>query len=198
MISIQIDTTRGLSSDLLEVISMLEGKELSELNQVGGYASANAAKSYHHAFSNYGGWRGSRYLSTSQRGKWGQDVADSWSFKGSSPDGATIGNEHPHYPIKVHGGTIRPTRAQHLTIPLIAEAKGLRVADYEIQTGSRLFAVKGHDALFQKDGETARAVYALKKQVTVPAWTGALPEEELLADAFTESWLNAFRDKIDS
>jgi hypothetical protein len=92
--------------------------------------------------------------------------------------------------IHVTGGTIRPVQKKYLTIPLIPEARGLFAASYEQATGRELFIVKG--TLCEKTDNGIRAVYALKKQVTIPKDPEALPSPEAIASALTEEaedWL---------
>ena len=107
-----------------------------------------------------------------------------------SDDGAVVTVADHRLRIHVQGGTIRPVRAKSLTIPLIPEARGLFAASYEQATGRELFILKG--VLAEKTDNGIRAVYALKKQVTIPKDPDALPSPEAISNALqeeTQDWL---------
>ena len=81
---------------------------------------------------------------------------------------------------------------------MVQEASGRRVADYIAETGNRLFRIIGKKALFEtKDGGGVRAVYALVDSVTQSPWEGALPDDEILTESFTEAWRNGLADIIE-
>jgi len=220
MISITVNLDdKEASRALAEVISALTGTEAAGLNAVGGRAAQQAAAKYHREFDASGGWRGKRYLgeAAGDGSHFGSDVARGWKFEASDADGATISNDASYYAFKVSGGTITPKRAKALTIPLIPEAKGLRASVYQQNTGRKLFISKSRNALLERldelttgsrgrrgqAGATAikthpvRAVYALVKSVTQPAWPGAMPPEDVLAGAFSEAWREALADHLE-
>lgn len=95
--------------------------------------------------------------------------------------GATVAVAEPRFNLQLFGGTVVPILARCLTIPLIAGARGKRVKDYELDSGHKVFKVKGHNALFEKDGDGVRPVYALVKSATVKADPTALPPAGELA-----------------
>jgi phage gpG-like protein len=69
----------------------------------------------------------------------------------------------PYARIHHEGGVIRPKTAKYLAIPLTPKAKQFRPRQYPGET----FIKKG--VIFGKDGEKLTPLYALKKQVTIPA-----------------------------
>lgn len=186
MIGLQIDVANEASAALLRIISMLEADGMRELNQVAGRAVVNAAIQYHREFDKAGGWKGSRYLgSTQNSGAFGASVARGWNVFAYDQNGLTVSNEADYYSFKVSGGTVTPKRAKYLTIPLIREARGMYVSVYEQNTGNKLFKPKGKNVLMERTGKgTARAVYALRTSVTHDPWPNALPPREMMADAY--------------
>lgn len=119
--------------------------------------------------------------------------------------------------IRVHlfGGTIRPIKGKYLTIPLVGEAHGLRVAEYEQRTGRELFRPGDANVLVEKtasggdrsslfggggvrvrDGKKTtipvarkqelRAVYALAKEAKIKKDPDVLPADDVLVAALTE------------
>lgn len=186
MIGLQIDVANEASAALLRIISMLEADGMRELNQVAGRAVVNTAIQYHREFDKAGGWKGSRYLgSTQNSGAFGASVARGWNVFAYDQNGLTVSNEADYYSFKVSGGTVTPKRAKYLTIPLIREARGMYVSVYEQNTGNKLFKPKGKNVLMERTGKgTARAVYALRTSVTHDPWPNALPPREMMADAY--------------
>jgi hypothetical protein len=103
-----------------------------------------------------------------------------------------------------------------LTIPLIREALGKRAYNYQSETGKKLFTIRGKNALFERTGpETrgslepgligrvrrrngtsksvglisrtgVRAVFALRKSVTIAKDPDALPNDEALLTALQQ------------
>ena len=69
----------------------------------------------------------------------------------------------PYARIHHEGGVIRPKNAKYLAIPLTAQAKVYKPRDYPGET----FIAKG--IIFLKEGAQITPLYALKKQVTMPA-----------------------------
>ena len=200
MIEIKVDIQDDASPALRAVISALTGAKMKSFNAMGGRAAVLAAKAYHREFDKGKGWRGSRYLGPSKGdgGSFGAAITAGWNFQSSDQSGATIVNSAQFYAHKVHGGTITPKRAKFLTIPLIAEAKGLRVFSYQEITGKRLFRPKGKDVLMEKmDSGGVRSVYALVRSVTHKPTPGALPDESLLAEAFVKRWREALATYVD-
>lgn len=210
MIQIGVNVTDGASQALRNIINGLTGQQATEINEGAGRAAMNAAVEYHREFDQAGGWRGKRYLGSANNdgSSFGADVARGWYFIGADKGGATIANNADHYAFKVTGGTITPKRAKALTIPLIREAAGLYASVYQQNTGRRLFTIKGKNALFERTSQTTtgsrgrrgqagttsirtsglRAVYALVKSVTMGPWPRAVPDEDLIADAFVARW----------
>ena len=198
MLKIEAKVTDGVSDALKAFIATLDTDKRTGLNQAAGQAANTEAQQSMHAFNQAGGWRGKRYMTGPGRtqGDFGADIADGWNFRTASKDGATISNGAPYYRFKVTGGTITPRRAKALTIPMLPEAVGRTAKEYETDTGNRLFTIKGKKALFRKDGESVRAVYALVARVKQGPWPRALPKTERLEKAFTASWKRDLDDII--
>jgi hypothetical protein len=219
MISINVNVSDDVSPMLQKIIGALDGAQSAELNEQGGRAAVIAAIAYHREFDQAGGWKGPRYLGPGPNdgSSFGADVARGWFFQSADSGGAIISNNADHFAFKVTGGTITPKRAKALTIPLIQAAKGLYASVYQQNTGNRLFAIKGKNALFERTegvttgargrrgrpGATAirttgiRAVYALVKSVTMGPWPGAVPDEDMIAAAFVDQWREGLADIIE-
>ena len=134
-----------------------------------------------------------------------------------SDSGAIVSIADVRYRIQLFGGTIKPTGGRKfLTIPLVAEARGKRVAEYEKQSGNKLFRLPGRFVLCERSDQgdrtttqairgrirsrsgdfrnisirsksTMRAVFALSSKVTIKRDPRALPPQALLLDALTET-----------
>lgn len=200
MMEVTVKVSDEASPALQRLIKALDTEERAELNQVGARAANTAAIEYHQEFNQAGGWRGSNYMTGpgSTPGEFGQNVALGWNFDSADRDGASIRNNADYYAFKVTGGTIKPKRVANLTIPMIPEAAGRRVRDYEAATGNVLFRVLGKKALFEKtENGGIRAVYALVKEVTQKPWIRALPDEETLSSNFIKGWTGALADILE-
>lgn len=129
-------------------------------------------------------------------------------------DGATVTVAERRFKIQLFGGTILPKKARALTIPLVAEARGRFVKDYERDTGRHLFSIPGRNALFEKTANATeslvagtkgrvrgtnrsfsvglaartgiRAVYALAKSARIQKDPDALPPMTVLAAALAQ------------
>jgi hypothetical protein len=220
MIEIRVSVTDGASPMLRRAISAMTGADSSAINEQGGREAVTAAIAYHREFDQAGGWKGKRYLGPSTDGSsYGSEVTQAWSFQSADQRGATITNDARHLKFKSTGGTVVPKRTKFLTIPLIAEARGRRAADYEIFARTNLFLIKGKRALFERVGgevtgkrgkgksaagastiksNTIRAVYALVRSVTHKPWPGALPPNNLLSDAFMDRYRRSLLEILQS
>jgi hypothetical protein len=144
---------------------------------------------------------------------WNQ-VASSTKTKEVTDAGATVQVAEQRFNIHLFGGTIFPKVARSLTIPVIKEARGESAASYREKTGKRLFSIRGRDMLFEKADDDAasesrvnatrtrgrnrtlgmrlgarqgiRAVFALKKSVSITKDPEALPSGEELAGVLQE------------
>jgi hypothetical protein len=136
------------------------------------------------------------------------EVASSTKTKEVTDAGATVQVAEQRFNIHLFGGTIFPKIARSLTIPVIKEARGESVASYRIKTGKRLFSIRGRDMLFERadDGVASRvrrrngtsksvglisrtgvrAVFALRKSVTIAKDPDALPNDEALLTALQQ------------
>jgi hypothetical protein len=191
MISIKVNIQNEVSKELAEFISTLTGRQSSGLNEQGGISARNAAIEYHRQFDQSGGWRGKRYLGkgANEGSSFGADVARGWALESHTSSGAVISNDASYYAFKVTGGTITPKRAKFLTIPLIAEARGVRASVYSQNSGNRLFRPKGKFVLMEKTGKgTARSVYALVSSITMGPWPESVPPDEVIAGAYIETY----------
>lgn len=87
------------------------------------------------------------------------DVAEATGMTEATAAGATVSVAEPRFRIHFYGGTIRPTGGRKwLTIPLIAEARGKRVADYEAQSGNKLFRLPGTRVLVERTDQGDRSL----------------------------------------
>lgn len=225
MIEVGVSVTKGASKPLTAIISALTTPEITELNEVGGRAASEAARKFSYEFDRAGGWRTSQYRTSSGPSRFGADVAAGWHFLVADQTGAVIYNDADHYAFRVRGGTITPKRVSKLTIPLVPEARGLRVATYVQNTGHRLFTIPGRNALFERvdrrsdvgervisrtrgkhrDGNVERirrkggirAVYALLARVTIPPMPEAVPPDDLLIVTYSTAWRNELADRIE-
>jgi hypothetical protein len=200
MIQIKVEVTDGASPMLKRAIAALRGSQSAQLNEQGGREAVNAAVTYHRNFDKSGGWRGKRYLGSASDGSsYGSEVSEAWSFQSSDERGATIANNARFLKFKSTGGTVKPKRTKYLTIPMIAEARGRSAANYEVFAQKNLFTIKGKRALFEtKDDGGLRAVYALVKSVTHQPWPGALPPNDLIADAFMNRYRRGLLEILQS
>jgi hypothetical protein len=210
MIKIGIDINARLVQETLrQVRDALDGDTAVAINRMAGESARDEASEYHREYDAKGLWKGKRYLGTGQRaGEFGSRVARGWMMGDVTKDSATLYNNAEHFAFKVTGGTITPKRAKALTIPLIAEARGLYARDYVRVTGRKLFISKSKNALLERiqqlttgsrgrrgqAGATiirsspVRAVYALMKSVTMRPWPEAMPSEDRLADAYVRRY----------
>ena len=203
-----VDTATPL---LLAIAEAFGPASIAEANEAGGRGAVVATGKFHREFDARGGWRGPNSYG-SGRSDFGAEIARGWFSREADASGASIANHAEHYAFKVAGGTIRPKRVSYLTIPLIEEARDRRAKDYEIDFRTKLFTIKGRNALFEKTGagtesvtantvgkrkgggkkgrvavearSTIRPVYALVKSVTQRPWPDAVPPLQLLYDAF--------------
>ena len=199
MIEVKVNVNDEVSPSIKRIIETLDGEKRANANEGGGRAANTAAINYHKEFNTRKGWRGKNYLNGPGRtqGDFGQNVALGWNFRTSDKEGATISNNADYYAFKVSGGVIRPKRAKALTIPMIPDAAGQRVRDYESATGHKLFRVLGKKALFEKiEGGGIRAVYALVKRAIHKPWPEALPDSNGLAAKFAAGFLGTIKDDL--
>src|SRR6266478_562494 len=84
-------------------------------------------------------WQGPRYMAGPRSNLFWQQVVAGWQDPVVSGKKVTITNTFGLLKWKTTGGTITPKRARMLTIPLVPDAKGLTVAEYEAEEGTPLF-----------------------------------------------------------
>lgn len=199
MITTTVSVTDKASPAMKQFIAGLTGAESEGLNKAGGAGAVDAAREYHATFDQSGGWRGKRYLGSGAEGShFGSEVTVGWNLRAVTMGGATIANNATYYAFKVSGGTIRPKRKKYLTVPLIAEARGMMASVYSQNTGHKLFTIPGKSALFEQSGEGVRAVYALIRSVTMGPWPKAVPDNEVIADGFLKRWKPALAELINN
>lgn len=156
-----------------------------------------------------------------------KQISDATVMTEATATGAVVSIAEQRFRIHLFGGVIRPTGGRKfLTIPLIAEAHGKRVAEYEKQTGRKLFRLPGTGVLAERSdaggerflaksssgvirgkkgfrkisigaGSKLRIVYALKTAVKIPQDPRALPETPALIAALLETG-NAWLDRNDN
>ena len=149
-----------------------------------------------------------------------QSVSKATVMTEATDKGATVTIGEARFRIHLQGGVIKPTGSRKaLTIPLVADAHGKRVREYEQSSGKKLFRMG--NALFERSsqgdrsltgatrvsarnraGQTrslnlrgrsqVRAIYALAKSATIKADPTALPPTKDLVvslNATAEKWL---------
>jgi hypothetical protein len=87
-----------------------------------------------------------------------KQVGDATALTTATPDGATVTIAERRFRIHLFGGVIKPTGGRkYLTIPLIAEARGLRASSYEQQFGRKLFRLPGVRLLFERSDDGSQS-----------------------------------------
>lgn len=133
-----------------------------------------------------------------QATRWADNVATGWRMGNVTGSGSQIKNVNSNVTgaksaiglsHKVTGGTITAKRAKFLTIPLIPQAHGRRARDFS-RTIGKLFAAKGC-LMWKKDDGTILPAYKLTRSITQKPWTGALPPDALISNAFVKEALDA-------
>jgi hypothetical protein len=167
-------------------------KRLAEMQRIdllteAGQAVYDYLVAYHTKFAEK--WKGQRYLGAGvNSGQFARSVVAGWQKPQVSSNRVTIRNSFGLLAWKITGGTIKPTRAQFLTIPLIPAAKGLSAHDFRQGSGLPLFRVG--NALMTRIGKRLQGVYALKKRVQQEPWPGALPDDAALKEVFQRAAQN--------
>jgi hypothetical protein len=152
------------------------------LNQAG-RDTADWLRRYHTRFRQK--WQGPRYMVGPRSNLFWQQVVAGWQGPVVSGKKVTITNTFGLLKWKTTGGTITPKRARMLTIPLVPDAKGLTVAEYEAEEGTPLF--RAGNALCRRIGKRLEAIYALKGSVTQAPWPDAMPPDDEIKKVFTDS-----------
>lgn len=147
-----------------------------------------------------------------------EGVAATTAMTEATDAGATVQlGVGSNFRIHLFGGKIKPTGGRKfLTIPLIKEARAMRVADYEKKTGNKLFRLPFGRVLFERDEKgnrsftgaekvtvrgrggsfntirirqrsQVRPVYALKTEVTIKQDPRALPDPAKLLNALQDT-----------
>jgi len=83
----------------------------------------------------------------------------------------SIGTNKIYAKVQQFGGTIKPKSKKALTVPIHADAVGMRASDFQ-----NTFVKKG--IIFMKRGENAVPLFALKKSVKIPARPFLLFQQE--------------------
>lgn len=209
-VTLEVDDAgaRGFVVDLGTAVS-----ERDALNQALGMRLAEELQAHFRARAGEPNRMGAK-----KTGFWAE-VAGATKLEEWDKNGATVAIADERVRVHVYGGTIRPVKGKFLTIPLVPEARGKRVASYERETGNELFRVGRVLAIKSAGGgdrstvaaATGRryrkgkttsiplaakqellAVYALAEKVTIKKDAMALPEEIKLARALkeeAEDWL---------
>lgn len=145
------------------------------------------------------------------------DVASATKVETITDHGVTVVVADVRVRVHVFGGTIVPTNGRKfLTIPLVKDARGMRVAEYESKSGHKLFrlpgtrvlaeksasgdrslvaisrgTIRGKGGVYRKVGVGARAqirvVFALAERVTIKQDPRALPPTQAIIAALTET-----------
>lgn len=94
---------------------------------------------------------------------WAQ-VAEVTQLTEATDAGAVVSVADVRYRIQLFGGTIKPTGGRKfLTIPIIKEARGLRVSAYEKRSGNKLFRLPGTRLLFERDRTGVSSTMSVEK-----------------------------------
>jgi len=116
-------------------------------------------------------------------------LVNSISFITTS-DSVLVGTNLRYARIHHEGGVIRPVRGKYLTIPLTKEAAVRRPRDFQ-----NTFIAKG--VIFQKESDgSITPLYALKKQVTIPARPFLLipPHTRSTLENAVAAWFNTQKE----
>lgn len=209
MISIRCDYSPAHPRDFtVQIGTRLEDR--TALNKVLAQRLANVLKDHFRAKNaepNKRGWRKTNFWARLGRATGVASVTET---------GATVTVADARYAIHVYGGTIKPTGGRRfLTIPLVQDAAGLSVKDYERNRGRELFRLPGTRVLVEKrtrggdrsalgaatgtrvrdgqrstvdvaDRQQLRAVYALAPQVRIPMDPTAYPDPVEIRAALTD------------
>ena len=138
-------------------------------------------------------------------------LSSSWRVENVGEDGFTLSFRNPRengspWGLRLHqyGGTIRPKNARALTIPMTAEARGMRVAEFVthralFKIGRQGDATHGILAYREKDG-TPHAAYALRGSAYVAPLRqrrghDAVPNKAQMVDMARPYFLAALNSK---
>jgi hypothetical protein len=130
-------------------------------------------------------WKEDRWFPGTKSGQFAQKVVDGWQPPVISGKTVSVTNTFGLLDWKKRGGVISPQRARWLTIPLVGQAKGISVAEFEATSGNRLF--KAGRALCIRIGKKIQAVYALSPSVRQFPKAGAMPRKEEIERAVGQS-----------
>jgi hypothetical protein len=164
----KLEELKGLSN----VVLMQAGRDVAQY-----------LRTYHTRFRQK--WQGPRYMAGPRSNLFWQQVVAGWQDPVVSGKRVTITNTFGLLKWKTTGGDIYPVRARMLTIPLTPDAKGLTAAEFVAEEGTPLFRVG--NALMRRIGKKLEAIYALKETVHQEPWPGAMPEDAVLKEVFTDS-----------
>lgn len=145
------------------------------LGKVLGRAAANTLKTHFRARNRDANKLGGRR--TNFWSRVGESVQNPRARRG----GISIAISHPHIAQKVIGGTITPTKAKNLAIPIHPDAHGKSPRVIE----GLHFAIRGTTKLLglTGDGRDFTALYVLKDSVALDPDPKALPESRVVIAA---------------
>src|SRR5258708_6072866 len=144
----QVNTSIKFSAALRRKLDEFQALSSLVLHQ-SGRDVADYLRQYHTRFRQK--WQGSRYMAGPRSNLFWQRVVAGWQDPVVSGKRVTITNKFGLLSWKLTGGTITPKRARMLTIPLVPDAKGLTVAEYEAEEGTPLF--RAGNALCRRIGK---------------------------------------------
>lgn len=114
-------------------------------------------------------------------------IRRSTAFAGATNSKATVVIADPAFAMKVYGGTIRPKEKRYLSIPMRAEAYGVRPGSGLIEGLFALRSGSGKLFLARREGQALRLYYRLVKKVDMDADPRALPPQSQMDRALTEA-----------
>lgn len=110
----------------------------------------------------------------------------------TTQDSVIVGTNLRYARIHHEGGIIRPVNARYLAIPLTKEAAVKRPRDFQ-----STFIKKG--VIFQKTADgSITPIYALKKQVTIPArpYMFITPQTRATLESAITTWFNHRKESL--
>lgn len=150
------------------------------LYKVMGRAGANALRKHFRARNSQGNKLGGKRTNFWSR------VAQSVNSPKTAAGKIVVPINHPAIAQKVFGGTIRPTKAKNLAIPIDPRAHGKSPRVFDAL--SFLMTAAGTKLLGTKEaGGVFRALYVLKKAVTQRPDPDALPDDAVVVSALSRA-----------
>lgn len=179
MIQLTITPTGDLSPRLTRLLADLEGPKSKGLGMVMGRGVANEIKKHFRERNQTPNALGGK------RTNFWAAVANSVQTPQWQPGQVSVAINHPAIAQKVFGGTIHPTKAKNLAIPVDPRAYGKSPRVFEALHYAR--TKEGTGLLGMTEGEKFIVYYVLRKSVTQKPDPNALPSGEAMREAATKA-----------